>query len=100
MFSDIIHINTLNTVLVMDMDVCKCFLESGLLLKQATNWKTVSAAPSTERNNVLKAIYFRDYLAIGVCAGFLVVLYIFAMIVFIMIKLKQVISQISDGHFQ
>jgi len=31
----------------------------------------------------------RDYLAIGVCAGFLVVLYIFAMIVFIMIKLKQ-----------
>ena len=32
----------------------------------------------------------RDYLAIGVCAGFLVVLYIFAMIVFIMIKLKQV----------
>ena len=31
----------------------------------------------------------RDYLAIGVCAGFLVMLYIFAMIVFIIIKKKQ-----------
>ena len=31
----------------------------------------------------------RDYLAIGVCAGFLVMLYIFAMIVFIVIKKKQ-----------
>ena len=28
----------------------------------------------------------RDYLAIGICAGFLVMLYIFAMIVFIVIK--------------
>ena len=31
----------------------------------------------------------RDYLAIGICAGFLVMLYIFAMIVFIVIKRKQ-----------
>jgi len=31
----------------------------------------------------------RDYLAIGICAGFLVMLYIFAMIVFIVIKKKQ-----------
>ena len=31
----------------------------------------------------------KDYLAIGVCAGFLVTLYIFAMIVFIVIKKKQ-----------
>ena len=28
----------------------------------------------------------RDYLAIGICAGFLAMLYIFAMIVFIIIK--------------
>ena len=31
----------------------------------------------------------RDYLSIGVCAGFLVMLYIFAMIMFIVIKNKQ-----------
>ena len=31
----------------------------------------------------------RDYLAIGVCAGFLVMLYIFAMIVFIVFRKKQ-----------
>jgi len=31
----------------------------------------------------------RDYLAIGICAGFLVMLYIFAMIVFVIIKKKQ-----------
>ena len=31
----------------------------------------------------------RDYLAIGICAGFLVMLYVFAMIVFIVIKRKQ-----------
>ena len=31
----------------------------------------------------------RDYLAIGICAGFLVMLYIFAMVVFIIIKKKQ-----------
>ena len=49
-------------------------------------------------DSVLKAIYFRDYLAIGVCAGFLVVLYIFAMIVFIMIKLKQVRSVMDTSN--
>ena len=31
----------------------------------------------------------RDYLAIGICAGFLLMLYLFAMIVFIIIKKKQ-----------
>ena len=31
----------------------------------------------------------RDYLAIGICAGFLVMLYIFAMIVFVVIRRKQ-----------
>ena len=31
----------------------------------------------------------RDYLAIGICAGFLVMLYIFAMVVFIVMKRKQ-----------
>ena len=54
---------------------------------------------SSTIHSVLKAIYFRDYLAIGVCAGFLVVLYIFAMIVFIMIKLKQVRS-VMDTSIQ
>jgi len=45
--------------------------------------------PATARPGHGNSLTERDYLAIGVCAGFLVVLYIFAMIVFIMIKLKQ-----------
>ena len=43
-----------------------------------------SKAPGTS-----ETLTERDYLAIGVCAGFLVMLYIFAMIVFIVIKKKQ-----------
>ena len=36
-----------------------------------------------------KSLTERDYLAIGICAGFLLMLYMFAMIVFIVIKKKQ-----------
>ena len=44
------------------------------------------ATPLTEDTGSLTE---RDYLAIGICAGFLVMLYIFAMIVFIVVKRKQ-----------
>ena len=40
-------------------------------------------------NNNEGGLTERDYLAIGICSGFLVMLYIFAMIVFIVIKRKQ-----------
>ena len=38
---------------------------------------------------VSESLTERDYLAIGICAGFLFMLYMFAMIVFIIIKKKQ-----------
>ena len=52
-----------------------------------------AGSPGREPDNVEEqsqesGLTERDYLAIGVCAGFLIVLYVFAMIVFIMIKMK------------
>ena len=46
-------------------------------------------AVQSEAAGTSETLTERDYLAIGVCAGFLVMLYIFAMIVFIVIKKKQ-----------
>ena len=46
----------------------------------------LSGSPGNEANDSLTE---RDYLAIGICAGFLVMLYIFAMIVFVVIRRKQ-----------
>ena len=57
-------------------------------------WATIiisvlSGSPSNEASVSDGSLTERDYLAIGICAGFLVMLYIFAMIVFVVIRRKQ-----------
>ena len=49
----------------------------------------LSGSPSNEASVSDGSLTERDYLAIGICAGFLVMLYIFAMIVFVVIRRKQ-----------
>ena len=50
---------------------------------------SLGKAVRVEVYNSDKILTERDYLAIGLCAGFLVLLYIFAMIVLIIMKKKQ-----------
>jgi hypothetical protein len=49
----------------------------------------ISGSIQSKASGTSETLTERDYLAIGVCAGFLVMLYIFAIIVFIVIKKKQ-----------